>query len=137
MADFACNTVHPVEVPAYSTSKSFFLRIVSAVGAPMTGLAFDTAGLLATYARTREEVVAMTLVTLADQDTAWTSLGFIEVDATKQPGLYRIDVPNAALIGGADQVEVTVWKSATFHGSLTICLSTEDVENPNTTRTDN
>jgi hypothetical protein len=137
MADFACNTVHPVEVPAYSTSKSFFIRIVSSVGAPQTGLAFDTSGLLATYARTREEVVAMTLATLADQDTAWTSLGFIEVDATKMPGVYRIDVPDAALVGGADQVEVTVWKSTAFHGSLTINLSTEDVENPNTTRTDN
>jgi hypothetical protein len=137
MADMACNTVHPVEVPAYSTSKSFFIRIVSSVGAPQTALAFDTAGLLASYARSKSARVAITTADLAALTTAWTSGGFKEVDATNQPGLYRIDVPNAALLGGVDQVEVTVWKSATFHGSLTICLSTEDVENPNTTRTDN
>jgi hypothetical protein len=137
MADMAQFSVHPVEVPAYSTSKSFFIKIVNTLGAPVTGLAFDTAGLLAYYARSKSAAVAITTVTLAAITTAWASGGFKEVDATNMPGVYRLDVPNAALLGGVDQVEVTVWKSATFHGSLTICLGTEDVENPNTTRTDN
>jgi hypothetical protein len=137
MADFAGFSSYPVSIPAYSTSKSVYIRIVSAVGAPMTGLAFDTAGLLASYARSKAARVAITPATLAAITTAWTSGGFKEVDATNMPGVYRLDIPNAALLGGVDQVEVTVWKSATFHGSVTINLSTEDVENPNTTRTDN
>lgn len=137
MADMAQYSVHPVVLPGYSTSKSVYIKIVNTVGAPMTGLAFDTAGLLASYARTKAARVAITLVTLAAVTTAWASGGFKEVDATNMPGVYRLDVPNAALLGGVDQVEVTIWKSATFHGSLTIALSTEDVENPNTTRTDN
>lgn len=137
MADFASYSVLPVVMPAYSTSKSVFVRIMSAVGAPMTGLAFDTAGILMSYARSKAARVAITPATLAAITTAWSSGGFKEVDATNMPGVYRLDVPNAALLGGVDQVEVTVWKTGTFHGSLTICLGTADVENPNTTRTDN
>ena len=136
MADMAQFTVLPA-VPAYSTSKSFYIRIVDTLGAPVTALAFDTAGLLASYARMGAARVAITTADLAALTTAWTSGGFKEVDATNMPGVYRIDVPNAALLGGTDYVEVTVWKSAAFHGSVTIPLSTEDVVNPNTTRTDN
>jgi hypothetical protein len=136
MADMAQFTVLP-EVPAYSTSKSFYIRIVDTLGAPKTGLAFDTAGLLASYARMGAARVAITLATLAAVTTAWTSGGFKEVDATNMPGVYRLDVPNAALLGGVDYVEVTVWESADCHGSITIPLSAEDVVNPNTTRTDN
>lgn len=136
MADMAQFTVLPA-VPAYSTSKSFYIRIVDTLGAPVTGLAHNTAGILASYARMGAARVAITPADLAALTTAWTSGGFKEVDGTNMPGVYRIDVPNAALLGGTDYVEVTVWKSATFHGSVTIPLSTEDVVNPNTVRTDN
>lgn len=137
MADMAQFSVHPEVIPAYSTSKSVYIKIVDTLGAPVTGLAFNTAGILASYARMGAARVAITLATLAALTTAWSSGGFKEVDATNMPGVYRLDVPNAALLGGTGLVEVTIWKSAAFHGSLTIALSTEDVENPNTTRTDN
>jgi hypothetical protein len=136
MADMLWSEVLPA-IPAYSTSKSVFITIVNTLGAPMTGLAFDTAGLLASYARSKAARVAITPVTLAAITTAWTSGGFKEVDATNQPGVYRLDVPNAAFASGVDEVVVTVWKSATFHGQVRIPLSSEDVVNPNTTRTDN
>jgi hypothetical protein len=136
MADMLWSEVLP-PMPAYSTSKSVFVTIVDTLGAPETGLAFNTAGILATGARSASEVTDITLATLADQDSAWSSGGFIEVDAAKLPGVYRLDVPNALLLGGADEVVITIWKSATFHGQVRIPLSTEDVVNPNTTRTDN
>jgi hypothetical protein len=136
MADMLWSEVLP-PVPAYSTSVSKFITIVDTLGAPETGLAFNTAGIVATGARSVSEVTDITLATLADQDSAWSSGGFIEVDAAKLPGVYRLDIPNALLLGGVDEVVITIWKSATFHGQIRIPLSSEDVVNPNTTRTDN
>jgi hypothetical protein len=127
MADFAYNLVSQ-PVTKDSTSKSFFIYIVTAVGAPATGLAFDSAGLLASYAGTKLARVAITPADLAAITTAWSSGGFKEVDATNMPGWYRIDVPNAALALSADAVVVTVWKSATYNGSILIPLSTKTVE---------
>jgi hypothetical protein len=107
-----------------STSKSFFIEIVTSVGAPATGLAFGTVGLIASYAGTKLARVAITPADLAAITTAWSSGGFKEVDATNMPGVYRIDVPDAALALAVPEVNVVIWKGSTFHGSLTIPLAT-------------
>lgn len=110
-----------------STSKSFFIYITGPTSLPVTGLAFDTAGLLASYAGSKLASVAITTVTLAAITTAWASGGFKEVDATNMPGWYRIDVPNAALALSADEVVVSVYKADTFHGTLIIPIPTVTV----------
>lgn len=135
MADIASFSVHPVVIDKNATSKSIYVKIVDTLGAPAVGLAFNTAGLLASYARQGAARVAITTATLAALTTAWTSGGFKEVDATNMPGVYRLDVPDAAFASGSDFVEVTVWKSAAFHGSVTIGIGTADTANPNTVRT--
>ena len=100
-----------------STSQSIELYL----GA--TGLTASTSGLSARYNRTRTASVSIPLVarTIAQ---AWTSGGFAEVDATNMPGVYRLDLPNAALAAGADDVTVVVRGASGTNGAvMTIKLS--------------
>jgi len=100
-----------------STSQSIELYL----GA--TGLTASTAGLSARYNRTRTASVSIPLVarTIAQ---AWTSGGFAEVDATNMPGLYRLDIPDAALAAGADDVTVVVRGASGTNGAvMTVKLS--------------
>ncbi len=103
-----------------ATSKSVYIYITAASGLPVAGLAFDTAGLLASYAGTKLARVAITLATLAAITTAWSSGGFKEVDGTNMPGWYRLDIPNAALALSADEVVITIVKDAVCQSSLVI-----------------
>ena len=107
-----------------ATSKSVYLYITAASGLPVAGLAFDTAGLLASYAGTKLARVAITLADLAAITTAWASGGFKEVDGTNMPGWYRLDIPNAALALSADEVVVTIVKDAVCQSSLVIPIPT-------------
>jgi hypothetical protein len=88
-----------------------------------TGLTASTAGLSARYNRTRTASVSIPLVarTIAQ---AWTSGGFAEVDATNMPGVYRIDIPDAALAAGADDVTIVVRGASGTNGAvMTVKLS--------------
>lgn len=94
-----------------ATSQSVYLEILdstSSTGGRKTGLVFNTAGLTGYYARNGAASVAITLATLAAASSAWSSGGFKEVDAANMPGLYRLDVPDAAFVSGADSVVVTI-----------------------------
>ena len=100
-----------------STSQSIELYL----GA--TGLTASTSGLSARYNRTRTASVSIPLVarTIAQ---AWTAGGFAEVDATNMPGVYRIDLPDAALAAGADDVTVVVRGASGTNGAvMTVKLS--------------
>lgn len=110
-----------------ATSKSLFVYVQAASGLPATGLAFDTASLLVSYAGTKLARVAITLVTLAAVTTAWASGGFKEVDAVNMPGVYRLDIPNAALALSADEVVVTVVKDGVAASVLVIPIPTKTV----------
>ena len=92
-----------------STSETVLLEIRANNNNPVTGLTFSTAGLIVRYTRPGSAPVAITLVTQTPTGS-WVSGGFCEVDATNCPGLYRFDIPNAALAVGVDQVMVS------FHG---------------------
>lgn len=100
-----------------STSQSIELYL----GA--TGLTASTSGLTARYNRTRTASVSIPLVarTIAQ---AWTSGGFAEVDSTNMPGVYRLDLPDAALAAGADDVTVVVRGASGTNGAvMTVKLS--------------
>jgi hypothetical protein len=77
----------------------------SAVGAGKTGIAYNTASLTAYYVRRAGSPVAITLATQTVTG-AFSSGGFVEVDATNMPGLYRLDVPDAAFATGVNKVIV-------------------------------
>jgi hypothetical protein len=78
---------------------SVFIRNAT-TGAPLTGLVYNTSGLICSYAIDQNARVAVTLATLAAANSAYSSGGFREIDATNMPGMYRFDPPNAALATG-------------------------------------
>lgn len=97
------------------TSKSVVIFIQDSsvtTGAGKTGLVFNSAGLVAYYVRNRGTATAITLATLTNPDSAYSSGGFKEIDATNMPGVYRFDIPDAALATGVDDV-VIMLKGAT------------------------
>ena len=83
-----------------STSQSLDLFIqdsTSTTGAGKTGLVYNTVGLSLWYRI--GATGTLTQITLVSQTLAgaWTSGGFVEIDSTNGPGLYRVDLPNAVL----------------------------------------
>ena len=100
-----------------STSQSIELYL----GA--TGLVFNTTGLAAYYVRNQSAPVAITLVTQTATG-AWSSGGFAEISSSLVPGVYRIDVPNAAFAAGASDVTIVVRGASGTNGALlTVTLS--------------
>ena len=105
-----------ITIAPASTSQSIELYL----GA--TGLTFSTSGLAAYYVRNRASPTPITLV--AAPTPTWVSGGFAEIDSATVPGLYRLDLPNAALNAGADDVTVVVRGASGTNGAvLTIKLS--------------
>jgi hypothetical protein len=90
-----------------ATSNSLFLEFVgSTTGLPKTGIVYtDVTG---SYSRSRGARVAITMATLASASAAYSSGGFILVDDTNQPGVYRCDVPDGAFATGAFEVVITL-----------------------------
>lgn len=115
-----------------ATSQSVYFEILdstSTTGGRKTGLAYNTASLTAYYARNGGSATAITLATLAAANSAYSSGGFKEVDATNMPGVYRLDLPNAAVASGADSVAVTL-RGATgmVQASIDIQLTAVDLQ---------
>lgn len=97
-----------------------------------TGLTASTSGLSARYNRTRTASVSIPLVarTIAQ---AWTAGGFAEVDSTNMPGVYRLDLPDAALAAGADDVTVVVRGASGTNGAvISIRLATSGLTSTET-----
>lgn len=77
---------------------------VASTGLPNTALAFNTSGLTANYIRNRGAVTPITPLVTQTPAGAWTSGGFCHL----ADGIYRLDVPNAAFLAGADDVVITL-----------------------------
>ena len=77
----------------------------SAVGAGLTGLVYNAGGLVASYVR---PLAARQAITLATQTVtgAHADGGFVEVDSSNMPGLYRFDLPDAVCAAGVPSVVV-------------------------------
>lgn len=91
-----------------STSQGPFIDIESVKGGPLTGLVFNSSGLTGYYLRQGGSPVPITLATLAAINSAFSSGGFKEADATNMPGSYRLDIPDLALATGADYVQIVL-----------------------------
>ena len=102
-------------VTAGSINKSVYFYIVgdsghASPGEPVTGLLFSNieTGGSASYMRQGAARVDFTLQTLASASAVHADGGFILVDDTNMPGVYRCDVPDAAFATGVDQVIVSI-----------------------------
>ncbi len=84
---------------AGTTSFIDYVRVTDMNGSPITGLLFNSTGLLSKYVLAGAASVAITLATQTVTG-AYSSGGLVEVDAVAFPGLYRFDIPDAALASG-------------------------------------
>jgi hypothetical protein len=82
----------------------------------VTGLTHLTSGLSASYVRTGSARVGFSLASQTVTG-AWVSGGFVEIDAVNMPGMYRIDIPNAAFSSGTTSVTVAIKNSSTAFGT--------------------
>ncbi len=82
----------------------------STTGAGLSGLVFNTANLKAYYRK--GATGSATAITLATQTVggAWSSGGFVEIDATNMKGMYRFDIPDTVLAS-------TPWADLYFYGA--------------------
>ena len=80
-------------------------------GAGLTGLAYNTSNMTAYYVR---PLGSATSITLATQTVTGSHSdgGFVEVDATNMPGVYRLDLPDAVCATGVPSA-VVMLKGAT------------------------
>ena len=110
-----------------STSVSILLLIMdstSTTGAGKTGLAYNTASLTCYGVRPGEAAASISLVTQTVTG-AWVSGGFVEIDATNLPGVYRLDVPNARLAAGV-RSSVVMLKGASGMAPVTLEIDLGD-----------
>jgi hypothetical protein len=103
-----------VTISPNATSKTLHLYL------GVTGLVYNTSGLSARFTRSGSNSVLISLVSQTSNG-AWLSGGFAEIDAINQPGLYRLDVPNAAFVSGVDRVTVTVRGASGTNGAVVDC----------------
>lgn len=103
----------------------------STTGAGLTGLAFNSAGLTAYYVRTGGTATAITLATQT-AGGAYSSGGFVAVDGTNMPGVYRIDPPDAVFATGVDK-GVVMLKGATNMAQVVLEYQLVDYDPENAT----
>jgi len=113
----------PGSLPAGTTSVSrYFMLKATTTGAAMTGkVAADMTG---SYWRQGGIRVAIALTDLAAVNSAYSAGGVKEVDATNMPGLYRLDLPDAGLAGGADWVVASIVVTGAMPVDLELTLTT-------------
>lgn len=80
-------------------------------GAGLTGLVYNSASLVCYYVRPLAAAAALTLATQTVTG-AHSDGGFVEVDATNMPGVYRLDLSDAVCATGVNSV-VVMLKGAT------------------------
>ena len=82
---------------ASQTLDIFLQDSSSSTGQGLAGLVYNSAGLVASYRK--GATGSRTAITLATQTVggAFSSGGFVEIDATNMKGVYRLDIPNAAV----------------------------------------
>jgi hypothetical protein len=91
-----------------------------------TGISFNTPGITASYVRSGGARVGITLVSQTVSGV-WTSGGFVEVDAVNMPGLYRIDIPDAAFASGVNQVTLMIKGYNNTNGALVTYQFTQEL----------
>jgi hypothetical protein len=74
-------------------------------GSGLTGLVFNTGSLTCYYVRAADNATVINLITQTITG-AHADGGFVEIDATNTPGLYRLDLPDAVLASGVGTVNV-------------------------------
>lgn len=113
-----------IQIPAGATSQSVFIELKNVADLlPATGYDYSWP-MFVHYLRPDASPAQVNAAELTGMSQSWVSGGFIEVGV----GVYRVDVPNAAIVPGANQAVVivtdnTVLASSTVFGSVLIELT--------------
>jgi len=113
-------------VKSGTTSRTEYFNLVEkTAGTAKTGVTINQ--LLIGYTRTRQGNVTTNCSALSNTSVAWSSGGAIEVDGTGAPGLYRVDVPDAAYstAAGVDTVILTLYANTT---TLSVAPAMKEVQ---------
>jgi len=89
-----------IQILGGSTSQTvrLFIQDTSKTdGGGLTGLVHNTSGLTAYYSKGATGSAAVMTLQGQTPTGAWVTGGFVAVDGTNMPGVYRLDIPNAAL----------------------------------------
>lgn len=111
-----------------TTERSIFVPAWSIDGRPATSLRVEAPGLRAAYVRIGESPVDIAL-TPGRLDT-WISGGFVEVDEDLMPGVYKLDVPDAAMTYGAPEAMVILRCDAATFDPIDLTLVAYDPHDP-------
>lgn len=101
---------------ANSTSQTFYVDMAS------TGVSYNTSGLSCFYMRDRSNPVQVSLVNQTPNGS-WISGGFCQVDSVNLPGLYRLDLPDAAFVSGVEKTLIKIKGGGINGNNISIYLS--------------
>lgn len=118
-------------IKSNTTDKTIYFKLIDTTGQPATGLTITDLDL--TYVRNRAAAVKNDMVALGSAIVAHTDYGGFEVDGTNAPGLYRVDLPDAALVTGVKDVQIIINGAAIDPAFIEIEL---DLDINNVTLTD-
>lgn len=104
----------------------YFKLRSAATGQAATGLAYNSSGASAYFTRTRGSATSITLATQTVTGSH-SDGGFVEVDGTNAKGLYRLDLPDAAVAADVPFVLVSIEFDDVIEETLLIELKTVDV----------
>lgn len=113
--------VHQRQIRKGATDVTLHVLLRNSSASPyagLTGLAWNSGSLVAYYWRTG--AAAPVAITLATQTVngAHADGGFVEVDGTNFPGLYRLDLPDAVCAAGVEQVSVVLRGAANLEETV-------------------
>ena len=98
-------------VPVNSISKSINVYL----GA--TGVSYNNSSLNVFYLRQNSNPVSIGL-TFVSSTGSWKSGGFVEVDSSTLPGVYRFDLPNEMFVSGVNNANLIVRGSNLYNGAF-------------------
>ncbi len=105
------------------TNYSIYLKLRNATtGLAKTGLVYNSAGASCTYVRPLAIASTITLATLAGPSAVHADGGFVEVNNTTAKGLYRLDLPDAAVATGAKFVIINIEFDGVVEESVIVWL---------------
>ena len=110
-----------------ATSQSIEVYIIDSTnGTPETGVTFETAGIDLKYRRKDALVVSITEadLTTPDLEDTWETGGFLEIGN----GVYRLDLPDAALASASGIDRVVVFGTVTGMVVLPITIHLTDID---------
>lgn len=103
-----------------STNVSIIIFIkdsTSATGSGLTGLLYNTLNLVCYYVRPGGNATQLPLITQT-VGGAHSDGGFVEIDATNMPGVYRLDLADAVLATGSNSVMLSLKGAANMSTTI-------------------